>query len=114
MGDHLPPTRPPPCLRARYRNRATTAASTACLDERRGSADARGPDVCRRSIDIALDSKKATWLDIRAILRDKQARGVKCLADWDGLERVGHPSSRSDSTKSWDELAAEMAGEEAR
>ena len=56
------------------------------LDELRGYAESMGPDVCRRAIDIALDSKKATWPYIRAILRDKQARGVRCLADWDALE----------------------------
>ena len=47
--------------------------------------------MCKRAFDIALDSKKATWPYIRAILRDKQARGVRCLADWDALEERRQP-----------------------
>ena len=50
-----------------------------------------GPDVCKRAFDIALDSKKTTWPYIRAILQDKQARGVRCLADWEKLEAAKQP-----------------------
>ena len=39
------------------------------------------------AFDIALDSKAATWPYIRKILQDKQSRGVRCLADWDALEK---------------------------
>lgn len=70
---------------ADYLNRINPSASPASLDELRGFAEVMGPDVCRRAFDIALDSKKTTWPYIRAILQDKQRRGVRCLADWDAL-----------------------------
>lgn len=86
-GDGVTPIPPTAAsVLADYLNRVNPSASQASLDELRGYAERMGPDVCRRAIDIALDSKKATWPYIRAILRDKQARGVRCLADWDALE----------------------------
>ena len=69
-----------------YLNRINPTASSSSLDELRGYAEDMGPDVCKRAFDIALDAKKPTWPYIRAILRDKLQRGVKCLADWDALE----------------------------
>lgn len=69
-----------------YLNRINAAASQASLDELRGFVETVGPEVCKRAFDIALDNRKATWPYIRAILRDKARRGVKCLADWDALE----------------------------
>lgn len=56
------------------------------IDELKGFAEVMGPDVCRRAFDIALDSKKTSWPYIRAVLQDKQRRGVRCLADWDALD----------------------------
>lgn len=73
---------------ADYLNRVNPSASDIALEELRSFADALGEAVCKRALDIALDEKKATWSYIRAILRDKAARGVKCLADWDALEAV--------------------------
>ena len=70
-----------------YLNRINASASQTSLDELRGFVEVVGPDVCRRAFDIALDSKKATWPYIRAILQDKAKRGVKCLADWDALDQ---------------------------
>lgn len=72
---------------ADYLNRINAAASQTSLDELRAFAETVGPDVCRRAFDIALDAKKTSWPYIRAILRDKVARGVRCLADWDALEK---------------------------
>lgn len=72
---------------ADYLNRINPSASPMSLDELRGFAEVMGPDVCRRAFDIALDSKKTSWPYIRAILQDKQRRGVRCLADWDALEQ---------------------------
>ena len=80
-----------------YLNRVNPAASPASLDELKGYAEQMGKDVCIRAIDIALDSKKATWPYIRAILRDKLQRGVKCLADWDALEE----QRQADKTAPW-------------
>lgn len=73
---------------ADYLNRVNPSASDISLEELRSFADTLGEAVCKRAFDIALDEKKATWSYIRAILRDKAARGVKCLADWDALEAV--------------------------
>lgn len=69
-----------------YLNRINASASQTTIDELKAYAESMGPDVCKRAFDIALDSKKASWPYIRAILQDKQARGVKCLADWDELD----------------------------
>lgn len=73
---------------ADYLDRINPSASPASLDELRGYAEVMGEAVCKRAFDVALDNKKATWPYIRAILRDKQARGVKCLADWNAQEEA--------------------------
>jgi len=86
-----------------YLNRVNPSASPSSLDELRGFVEVLGPDVCRRAFDIALDSKKTTWPYIRAILQDKQTRGIRCLADWDALEKkreFGKKSSAESSNKS--------------
>lgn len=70
---------------ADFLNRINPSASQGCLDELRAYAEELGEAVCKRAFDIALDSKKANWPYIRAILQDKHARGVRCLADWDAL-----------------------------
>ena len=82
----LPPTGKAAVVVSDYLNRINAAASQTTIDELKAYAESMGPDVCKRAFDIALDSKKASWPYIRAILQDKQARGVKCLADWDALE----------------------------
>ncbi|WP_294559832.1 DUF6291 domain-containing protein [uncultured Mailhella sp.] len=73
-------------VRADYLDRVNPAASPSSLEELGAFAEELGEAVCRRAIDVARDAKKATWPYIRAILRDKQARGVKSLADWEALE----------------------------
>ena len=78
---------------ADYLDRVNPAASPASLEELSGYARRMGEAVCKRAFDVALDSKKATWPYIRAILRDKEARGVECLADWDRLEKAERPST---------------------
>lgn len=74
-------------VQADYLNRINPSASPGSLDELAGFVETVGPEVCKRAFDIALDTKKTTWPYIRAILQDKQRRGVKCLADWDALEK---------------------------
>ena len=69
-----------------FLDRVNPAASQKCLEELTAYAESMGEAVCRRAIDIALDAKKANWPYIRAILRDKQAKGVKSLSDWDAAE----------------------------
>ena len=93
----LPPTPDADENKARvlhdYLNRVNPSASPRSLEELGDYVEAMGPDLCIRAIDVALDAKKATWPYIRGILRDKQSRGVKSLADWDALEQ------RRDATK---------------
>lgn len=94
-----------------YLDRVNPSASSASLEELQGYAETMGAAVCKRAFDIALDSKKANWPYIRAILRDKQTRGVKCLADWDGLEAEHRPAAAGGRTD-WAALAARMDAEE--
>ena len=94
-----------------YLDRINPSATSASLDELRGYAEAMGAAVCKRAFDIALDSKKANWPYIRAILRDKQARGVRCLADWDALE-AEHRTPAAGGRTDWAALAARMDAEE--
>lgn len=83
-----PPTQADPVslVLADYLGRINPMASPSSLDELKGYAEQMGAAVCKRAFDIALDNKKTTWPYIRAILRDKQSRGVRCLADWDAEE----------------------------
>jgi len=94
-----------------YLDRINPSASAASLEELGGYAEAMGAAVGKRAFDIALDSKKANWPYIRAILRDKQARGVRCLADWDALE-AEHRTSAAGGRTDWAALAARMDAEE--
>lgn len=98
---------------ADYLNRVNAAASPMALEELTGYEAVMGPDVCRRAIDIALDERKPQWSYIRAILRDKQAQGVRCLADWDALDKqrstgVGKRRDQAPPRKSWTEICGEM------
>lgn len=70
-----------------FLDRVNPMASQTCLDELVGYAKVMGAAVCKRAMDIALDNKSAKWSYIKAILADKQSRGVRCLADWDNLEK---------------------------
>lgn len=69
-----------------FMNRINATPSPMCLAQLSNYAEQMGADVCKRAIDIALDEKKTSWSYIRAILENKKAQGVKCLADWDALE----------------------------
>ena len=109
---------------ADYLDRINPSASPSSLDELRAYAAALGPAVCKRAFDIALDEKKATWSYIRAILRDKQAKGVRSLADWEAVESRHKPPPRKDGVvygaeaapasakKAMDDLDAFLAREE--
>lgn len=69
-----------------YLDRINPVASPTCLEELSGYAKDLGKDVCLRALDIAVDVKKTTWPYIRAILQDKQRRGIKSLAAWDASD----------------------------
>lgn len=93
-----------------YLNRINPAASRTCLEELACFARELGPEVCRRAFDIAIDGKKATWPYIRAILRDKQSRGIKCLADWEAAENTrGAQSTQQDQSLPSDDISREFA-----
>lgn len=105
--EELPSVRDPETASviADYASRVNPAASPRCLAELEAFARAMGPEVCRRAIDIALDERKATWSYIRAILRDKQAKGVKSLADWEALEVKRAPAPMPDKPGEADKRA---------
>lgn len=105
--EELPSVRDPETASviADYASRVNPAASPRCLAELEVFARAMGPEVCRRAIDIALDERKATWSYIRAILRDKQAKGVKSLADWEALETKRAPAPMPDKPGEADKRA---------
>lgn len=70
-----------------YLDKVNPQLSERGRDELVGFVQVMGAEVCLRAIDEALDAKKATWPYIKAILQSKQAQGVRCLADWDALEK---------------------------
>lgn len=75
-------------VQADYLNRINPSASQNSLDELAGFVEVVGPDVCKRAFDVVLDNNIANpWRYIKAVLEDKQRNGVKCLADWDALEK---------------------------
>lgn len=80
------PPNPLAAVMTAYLDKVNPMASQTCLGELKGFVEEMGAECCLRAIDIALDSKKTSWSYIRAILRDKLAAGVKCLADWDELD----------------------------
>ena len=94
-----------------YLNRINPEASPASIAELRGFAEAMGADVCKRAFDIALDEKKTTWSYIRGILRNRQAQGVTCLADWDALDqRRGEKEHGSSHGEEYANLKSETDG----
>ena len=70
-----------------YLKRVNARASQSCLGELARYANAMGTAVCKRAFDIALDSQKISWSYIKAILDDKMAAGVKCLEDWEAMDK---------------------------
>lgn len=85
-GDCYYPPSPLAAVMTAYMEKVNPTPSQMSMDELKAYAENMGAEVCLRAIDIALDARKANWNYIRAILRDKQKQGVKCLADWDALD----------------------------
>lgn len=87
-----------------YLDKINPNPSQTSLDELKGYIEAMGSEVCLRAIDTALDAGKANWSYIRAILRNKQSQGVRCLADWErldeGRERNGTSGNQNPSAGS--------------
>lgn len=94
-----------------YLDRINPEASPVSIAELRGFAEIMGADVCKRAFDIALDEKKTTWSYIRGILRNRQAQGVTCLADWDALDqRRGEKEHGSSHGEEYANLKSETDG----
>lgn len=93
-----------------YRRRINPMLTESALRELRGYAQRLGEGCCLRAMDEALDAGKASWPYLRAILRDKEAKGVRCLADWDALE--ARRAQTSSGRMSWAGLARQMDEEE--
>ena len=96
----LSPVAPFAAVISAYMDKINPQPSETCIGELKGFCQRMGSEVCLRAISIAMDERKTSWSYIRAILRDKQSQGVKCLADWDRLEErrqkngaVEHPNS---------------------
>ena len=79
-----------------YMDKINANPSQQSLDELKGYVAQMGPECCLRAFDIALDEKKTSWSYIRAILRNKLAQGVRCLADWDAVEDKRKESGEDD------------------
>lgn len=92
-----------------YRRRISPMLTESALRELRGYGQRLGEDCCLRAMDEALNAGKASWPYLRAILRDKEAKGVRCLADWDALEAK---RGGSGGRVSFAEVARQMDEEE--
>lgn len=92
----LPPT-PYAAVLTAYMDKINPTPSDMCVAELSTFVDDMGSACCLRAIDIAVDSRKGSWGYVRAILRDKRDRGVKCIADWDALEQKREEVKRSEN-----------------
>lgn len=86
-GTHIVPCGGYSMVISAYLDRINPSASQTSLEELSVFSEEMGQEVCLRAMDIALDSKKATWPYIRGILRKWQSLGVKCLADIERLDK---------------------------
>lgn len=90
-----------------YLDRINPTPSPRSVAELGAYADAMGSEVCLRAMDIALDSKKATWPYIRGILRRWQSLGVTCPADIERLDRK--PEAKSGGSCAADRMKRDLA-----
>lgn len=105
----LSPVAPFASVMSAYMDNINPQPSETCIGEMKGFCENMGPEVCLRAISIAMDERKTSWSYIRAILRDKQSRGVKCLADWDMLDNDRRArKTQQQGRVSFSDLAAEM------
>lgn len=94
-----------------YLNKINPQASQMCLEELKAFCEEMGEACCLRAMDIALDAKKTSWSYIRAILRDKKAAGVRCLADWDKADAKHRQGKASGITDFERDAVKRMMGE---
>lgn len=70
-----------------YKKKINKNPSDSCQRELAAFVEDMGVECCLKAIDIAQDSNKLSWPYIKGILRNKQAQGIKSLADWDASEQ---------------------------
>lgn len=96
---------------AAYTDRINPFASEMVRAELEHYVKAVGKEVVLWAFATALDAKKATWPYIQSILRDKERRGVKCLADLQTQgARRGDDKPKPKERRSFSELIAEQEG----
>lgn len=96
---------------AAYTDRINPFASEMVRAELEHYVKAVGKEVVLWAFATALDAKKATWPYIQSILRDKERRGVKCLADLQTQgTRRGDDKPKPKERRSFSELIAEQEG----
>ena len=82
---------------AYFMDRVNATPSQTCVDELLGYESTLGTAICKKAIDVALDEKKTGWSYIRAILWDKQKRGIKTLAGWQADEEKRRASRQQNT-----------------
>lgn len=72
-----------------YMDRINPTPSPSSMAELGSYVKVLGGAVCLQAIDRAIDAgaDKANWNYIRGILRSLEAQGVKCLSDWEAIDR---------------------------
>ena len=96
---------------AAYEDRINPFASDMVRAELEHYVKAVGKEVVLWAFATALDAKKPVWPYIQSILRDKERRGVKCLADLQTQgARRGDDKPRPKERRSFSELIAEQEG----
>lgn len=91
-----------------YMNRIEPFPSRSCCDELIAYVDDMGQDCCLRAIQIAEDNNARRWSYIRSILRDKHAKGVRNLEQWDTLEAKRQEAAAAMQTRKNAAAAAEQ------
>lgn len=92
-----------------YTDRINPFASEMVRAELEHYVKSVGKEVVLWAFATALDAKKATWPYIQSILRDKERRGVKCLADLQTQE-AKRGDDKPKERRSFSELIAEQEG----
>ena len=91
-----------------YMNRIDPFPSRSYCDELIAYVDDMGQDCCLRAIQIAEDNNARRWSYIRSILRDKHAKGVRNLEQWDTLEAKRQEAAAAMQTRKNAAAAAEQ------
>lgn len=96
-------------------------------DELLSFLEAVGPEVCVRAMDEAVEAGAISWRYVRKVLENKRGQGVRCIGDWDAVEKkrvAGKPgkytaqdfqptAERVQKNNDWlDAFLAEQSGKE--